>query len=85
MEFKVHKLQTEADLISIAQNALRQIEEKDYVAQPISNGILPDKIFKYGIAFKVKEVWIEYLVENNFIILPDSSIYIFPPISNSFK
>ena len=59
MEFKVHRPRTEADLISTAQNALRQIEEKDYEAQLISNGILPDNIFKYGIAFKGKEVWIE--------------------------
>ena len=59
MEFKVHRPRTEADLISTAQNALQQIEEKDYAAQLISNGILPDNIFKYGIAFKGKEVWIE--------------------------
>lgn len=59
MEFKVHRPRTEADLISTAQNALQQIEEKDYAAQLISNGILPDNIFQYGIAFKGKEVWIE--------------------------
>lgn len=59
MEFKVHRPRKEADLMTTAQNALQQIKEKDYEANLISHSISQDNIYKYGIAFKGKEVWIE--------------------------
>lgn len=59
LEFKVHRPRKEADIVTTAQNALSQIEEKDYCAKLISRGVSKDNIYKYGIAFKGKEVWIE--------------------------
>ena len=54
IEFKVHKPKREQDLEETVKKALMQIEEKQYAAQLISDGITPDKIKKYGFAFQGK-------------------------------
>lgn len=54
IEFKVHKPLKEKDLEETVANALAQIEEKQYEAQLISNGIAPEHIRKYGFAFQGK-------------------------------
>ncbi len=59
LEFKVFRPRREADLVESAKNALDQIEEKHYEDSIIEQGISPDNIYKYGIAFKGKEIWIE--------------------------
>lgn len=59
LEFKVHRPRKEKDLVQTALTALQQIEDKNYAAELISHGILVDNIYKYGIAFKGKEIWIE--------------------------
>lgn len=59
LEFKVHRPRKEKDLIQTASIALQQIDDKKYSAEFISHGILSENIYKYGIAFKGKEIWIE--------------------------
>lgn len=59
MEFKVHRPRKEADLVESAKNALQQIHAKNYDSNILDHGIPAEKIYKYGIAFKGKEVWIE--------------------------
>ena len=48
---------TKGDLKLAAQEALRQIESKAYAAEFEKDGVL--KVWKYGIAFHGKQVWIE--------------------------
>ena len=57
IEFKVYdkEYDNEDDLKDTAANALLQIEEKQYAADLIAQGIPEDKIFKYGFAFKGKK------------------------------
>lgn len=55
IEFKVHKPKREEDLEETLVNAHRQIEEKRYEAELIAEGFAPEKIRKYGFAFKGKE------------------------------
>lgn len=57
IEFKVQD-DDEKDLSDTVQDALRQIEEKDYQANFVAKGVPEGKIQKYGFAFCVKEVLI---------------------------
>lgn len=59
LEFKIHRPRKESSLVETAQNALRQINEKEYSANMVAQGIDAHNIYKYGIAFKGKDVWIE--------------------------
>ncbi len=59
VEFKVHKPQREKSLEETAANALLQIEEKFYEADLTARGIAPERIKKYGFAFKGKECLIK--------------------------
>lgn len=58
LEFKVHKPKREKTMEETVENALKQIEEKQYEADLIVRGIPKENIFKYGFAFKGKEVLI---------------------------
>lgn len=58
IEFKVLRPKKEASLEETVQNALRQIEEKDYDAELVARGIEKSRIRHYGFAFKGKEVLI---------------------------
>ena len=58
LEFKVHKPKREKTMEETVENALKQIEEKQYEANLIVRGIPKENIFKYGFAFKGKEVLI---------------------------
>ena len=58
MEFKVFQPKKEKDLDDTVKTALKQIEEKKYEAALTAKGILKEKIRKYGVAFKGKEVLI---------------------------
>ena len=57
-EFKVHKPLKENTLEETVENALKQIEEKQYEADLIARGIPKENIYKYGFAFRGKEVLI---------------------------
>ena len=64
IEFKVHKPHKEKDLEETAINALLQIEQKQYAAQLISDGFTPERIRKYGFAFKGKKCLIRMSYNN---------------------
>lgn len=59
IEFKVHKPKREKDLQETAENALRQIEEKNYDAELLARGIQEERIRHLGFAFSGKRVLIE--------------------------
>lgn len=65
-EFKVSDAENEGSLADTANSALNQIMDKKYAVNLESKGILRDRIWIYGFAFKGKEVWINgrHLVDN---------------------
>lgn len=58
IEFKVYKPQKEKSLEETVSNAHKQIEDKQYEASLIANGIESERIRKYGFAFEGKTVLI---------------------------
>lgn len=58
IEFKVFNKRKEKTLSDTLQAALAQIEEKQYARILIDQGIAPERIRKYGFAFRGKEVLI---------------------------
>ena len=61
LEFKIHDPEDEATLKETVQDALAQIEEKQYATQLIARGIPKDHIRSYGCAFEGKKVMIGQL------------------------
>ena len=61
IEFKVYNkdYDGESDLSDTVENALKQIEEKQYASDLLSQGIAEDDILKYGFAFKGKKCLIK--------------------------
>lgn len=61
IEFKVYdkEYDGENDLSDTADNALKQIEEKQYAADLLAQGVSEDKILKYGFAFQGKKCLIK--------------------------
>lgn len=58
LEFKVHDPESKKELKDTVQEALAQIEEKNYVAELRALGFEEDNIKKYGFAFEGKKVLI---------------------------
>ena len=58
MEFKVQNTAKEKSLEQTVQNALRQMEEKQYDIDLLSRGITKERIRHYGFAFRGKKVLI---------------------------
>ena len=58
LEFKVHDETEEGALEDTVQSALAQIEEKQYEANLLAEGIKQERIRKYGFAFEGKKVLI---------------------------
>ena len=57
-EFKVFQPKKEKDLSDTVNTALKQIEDMNYEAALIARGFPPERIRKYGFAFRGKEVLI---------------------------
>ena len=58
LEFKIHDPDDEETLKDTVQEALEQIERKQYAAQLVSRGIPKEHIRSYGFAFQGKHVLI---------------------------
>lgn len=59
LEFKVSSAEKEGSLSDTVDSALKQIIDKKYAVALESKGIVRDRIWIYGFAFKGKEVWID--------------------------
>ena len=59
IEFKVYKSFREKNLEETAENALKQIEEKNYDEEVLARGIIKENIRHFGFAFKGKQVLIQ--------------------------
>ena len=57
LEFKVRK-RKEKNLEETVENALKQIEDKQYATELVDRGVSADRIRKYGFAFEGKKVLI---------------------------
>jgi hypothetical protein len=55
IEFKVYKSYKEKTLEDTLANAHAQIEERQYEAELTADGFAPERIRKYGFAFRGKE------------------------------
>ena len=58
MEFKVQNMTKEKSLEQTVENALRQINEKEYDTELLARGIKKERIRHYGFAFRGKKVLI---------------------------
>lgn len=58
MEFKVKNITKEKSLEQTVENALRQIEEKEYDTELLARGIKKERTRHYGFAFRGKKVLI---------------------------
>ena len=58
MEFKVQNTAKEKSLEQTVQNALRQLDEKQYDTELLARGITKERIRHYGFAFRGKKVLI---------------------------
>ena len=58
MEFKVQNITKEKSLEQTVENALRQIEEKEYDTELLARGIKKERIRHYGFAFRGTKVLI---------------------------
>ena len=58
MEFKVQNMKKEKSLEQTVENALRQIDEKEYDTELLARGIKKERIRHYGFAFRGKKVLI---------------------------
>ena len=58
MEFKVQNMTKEKSLEQTVENALCQIDEKEYDTELLARGISKERIRHYGFAFRGKEVLI---------------------------
>ena len=58
LEFKVLNEHREKTVQETAQNALKQIQTRNYEADLLAYGILADHIYKLGFGFLGKKVWV---------------------------
>ena len=58
LEFKVHDPDDEGTLKDTVEEALRQIEKRQYAAELVARGIPAERIRSYGFAFQGKKVLI---------------------------
>ena len=58
IEFKTSAAANENQLAKTCKSALQQIREKEYIADLVSNNVMPNQIYVYGFAFKNKNVLI---------------------------
>lgn len=58
LEFKVFNERKEKTIQETAENALKQIQNKNYEADLLADGIPKDHIYKLGFGFLGKKVWI---------------------------
>ena len=59
LEFKVHNEKQEENLEQTADNALKQIEDREYEKDLLAVGIPVDRIYKLGFAFSGKDVLVK--------------------------
>ena len=59
LEFKVHNEKQEENLEQTADNALKQIEDREYEKDLLASGIPAGRIYKVGFAFFGKDVLVK--------------------------